>query len=200
MKTKFIIAVSFFTIGICNAQTIYDLTDSKPDLGTNNYYIKDLNGILDPFVGTWIYTDGSNSITIVFKKKIKFKLPNDLIFEDMLYGGYRYVQNGIEIINTIPQIDDPNITNFFNYTIEGNGSPYPDPFYNDPNVSGDEIEIYMKEPQGVTSNLDMYITTISGMTALRVYKGTLPPATSLKGDPPPPQTVMPKGYLNFIKQ
>jgi hypothetical protein len=200
MKTIFIIAINFFAIHICNAQTIYDITDNRPDLGTYNFYMKDTNNLLDPFVGTWVYSNGSESITMVLKKKIKFKYSSVSVFEDLLYGGYRYVQNGVEIINTIPQIDDPNITNFFSYSIEGNGFPQHSIFNNDPNVSGYVLDLSMKEPNGVLSTLQMYVTTVNGVTALRVFKDTFTEGVGhLKGTPHY-ETVMPQGYLTFIKQ
>jgi hypothetical protein len=200
MKTIFIIAINFFAIHICNAQTIYDITDIRPDYGTHNFYLKDTNNLLNPFVGTWIYTNGNDSITMVLKKKEHFQFTYGNEYEDLLYGGYRYVQNGVEIINTIPQIDDPNITNFYEYSIEGNRFPNHSLFDNDPNVTGNVIDIYMSEPNGTSSALLMYKTTVNGVDALRIFKGTLPPNGTKEGDPIPPETVMPKGYLTFIKQ
>jgi hypothetical protein len=200
MKRKIILALSFFTIGICSAQTIYNITDSRPDYGTRNYYIKDIDNVLDPFVGTWIYTDGNSSITMVIKKKQHFQFTYGNEYEDLLYGGYRYVQNGVEVINTIPQIDDPNITNFFEYSIHGNQFPQHSRFDNDPNVTGNVIKIYMSEPNGTSSTLLMYKTTVNGVEVLQVFKGTLQPNFTKEGDPVPPETVMPIGYLTFIKQ
>jgi hypothetical protein len=137
---------------------------------------------------------------MVLKKKEHFQFTYGNEYEDLLYGGYRYVQNGVEIINTISQIDDPNITNFFEYSIHGNHFPSRSLFDTDPNVTGNVIKIYMSEPNGTSSALLMYKTIVNGTQALRVYKETLNSEGRQKGTPPPPDSVMPQGYLTFIKQ
>jgi hypothetical protein len=200
MKTIFIIAINFFAIHICNAQTVYNIEDNTPVMFKTNYYLKDTNNLLNHFIGTWVYTNGNESITMVLKKKEHFQFTYGNEYEDLLYGGYRYVQNGVEIINTISQIDDPNITNFFEYSIHGNHFPSRSLFDTDPNVTGNVIKIYMSEPNGTSSALLMYKTIVNGTQALRVYKETLNSEGRQKGTPPPPDSVMPQGYLTFIKQ
>ena len=197
MKTRFITAICLFTIGFCKAQTVYDLTDSKPDLGTYNYYMKDINNVLDPFVGTWVYTDGGNTITMTLKKKIKVKTSIRLVFQDFLYGEYRFEQNGVVVLDYMSQLDDPNITNIYRHNVHGNHIPYHSIFDNDPNLTGDVIDIIMLEPN-VCSKLYMYKTTINGVDALRVYKATLPDMKE-KGAPEY-DSVMPIEYMTFIKQ
>jgi hypothetical protein len=66
----------------------------------NNVYYADLNNVLDPFVGTYLYTNGSTSFKIVLQKKTHSSV-NNIYYEDMLIGAYRYVKNGVETVNTL---------------------------------------------------------------------------------------------------
>jgi hypothetical protein len=200
MKTKIITIIMMFAYSFCQSQTLYNIEDNTPVMFKTNYYLKDTNNLLNHFIGTWVYTNGNESITMVLKKKEHFQFTYGNEYEDLLYGGYRYVQNGVEIINTISQIDDPNITNFFEYSIHGNHFPSRSLFDTDPNVTGNVIKIYMSEPNGTSSALLMYKTIVNGTQALRVYKETLNSEGRQKGTPPPPDSVMPQGYLTFIKQ
>lgn len=38
---------------------------------TTNYYFKDIDNVLNPYVGTWVYTNGNTTLKINFIKKIK---------------------------------------------------------------------------------------------------------------------------------
>jgi hypothetical protein len=197
MKTKILMILSLVTYSFCNAQTVYDLTDPEPDLGTYNYYMKDINNVLDPFVGTWVYTDGGNTITMTLKKKIKVKTSSRSVFQDFLYGEYRFEQNGVVVLDYMSQLDDPNITNIHEHKIEGNRLPSHSVFDHDPNVTGYVVDLSMCEPN-VCSTFIMYRTTINGVDALKVFKRQMI-TYKLRGEPSY-YTVMPDGYLTFIKQ
>ena len=79
-----------------------DISDSSnsPDFPVYGVYYKDLNNILNPFVGTWKYTNGNNVFEIVLQKKL-MSSQNGYFYKDMLIGSYRYVENGIEKVNVI---------------------------------------------------------------------------------------------------
>ncbi len=108
MKTLHLyIAVFFFSA--CSAQVNIKDQNGRPAAGT---YYQDTDGILDAFVGTYVFSDGSVSLKFVFQKKINN--PNtwngNSYTEDLLVGEYRYAENGVEKVNTL---DSYNI-NFFN--------------------------------------------------------------------------------------
>lgn len=112
----FLIILSFWN---CKAQTPVKSLYNDPQEENGAYY-KDFNNELDTFVGTWKYTNGSTSLTITLKKKVmQFFSDGDVNFyEDILIGEYKYIENGMEKINTLPQLlvdKDP-----YKYNIVGN--------------------------------------------------------------------------------
>ena len=118
MKQLFLIMVFMLGLG-CNAQSpIKSLYSDYREL--NEAYYKDLDNDLDKFVGTWKYTNGSTSLTITLIKKVMQPLMDENIsyYEDVVIGEYKYIENGVEKINTLPQLlvsKDP-----YEYNISGN--------------------------------------------------------------------------------
>jgi hypothetical protein len=113
MKNIFLFAILFASTSHMECQTTYPLTNYTNDVLHSNNYIKDTTGILDKFVGTWKYTNGSDEFTIKIIKKEKDNIFGSRdYYKDMLYGGYRYIKNGSLIINrldfTFNDIYDPN--------------------------------------------------------------------------------------------
>lgn len=85
----------------CKAQTIVNLKDYDGN-AIQDYYYKDINNLLNPFEGTYIYTNGTTSLKIVLlKKTMRY---NGYNFEDDLVGEYQYIKNGVEISNTLADI------------------------------------------------------------------------------------------------
>ncbi|MEW5675699.1 DUF6705 family protein [Flavobacterium enshiense] len=78
-------------------------------------YYKDNELLLNRFVGTWKYTNGNTSLKIIFQKISRQRANYS---EDLLIGEYLYIENGVEIINTLN-----NISNSEN-NIEGNSVIY----------------------------------------------------------------------------
>ena len=63
MKYIYKLLLILFVFGKIQAQTqIVDITDEHLN-GSNDlpygYYFKDLYHVLDPYVGTWVFTDGT---------------------------------------------------------------------------------------------------------------------------------------------
>lgn len=100
------------TIGLalynCKAQSpVLNMeTTFSADVPDNAYY-KDVNNVLNNFEGTWLYTNGNTSLKIVLIKSTQFL--NSKFYEDLLIGGYQYIENGEEKINTLTDADDPSI-------------------------------------------------------------------------------------------
>jgi hypothetical protein len=101
-----IIFLFIFSIS-CKAQII-DRYDNNTIIGElNGAYYKDINNFRDQFVGTWKYTQGSTTLTIIIQKRdnlVNFDGFNSFT-EDILVGEYLYVENGVEKINTLTNIN-----------------------------------------------------------------------------------------------
>ncbi|SHE77341.1 hypothetical protein SAMN05444377_101206 [Flavobacterium fontis] len=81
------------------------------------YYFKDMYHVLDPYVGTWVFTDGTTQLKLVLQKKMSNR--NNVFFQDMIYGEYQYIENGIEKVNTLSQLNE-NFSDCGFYSINGN--------------------------------------------------------------------------------
>ena len=101
----------------CKAQNpIIKIEDQDGEPVKNTYY-KDVNNLLDPFTGTYLYTDSNTSLKIILQKKI---LSYDgFCYEDLIIGEYQYIENGIEKTNTLSKINT-NYTNQNEHSIHGN--------------------------------------------------------------------------------
>ena len=70
-------------------------------------YYKDTHNDFDNYTGIWKYTSGSTSLTITLQKKIQqtvYNFDGSQYQMDFIVGGYKYVENGIEKINTLSQL------------------------------------------------------------------------------------------------
>ena len=119
---KILIFILFFAF-MSKAQsqmTIIDFDNYANDLDSQNYYMKDINNYLDQFEGTWKYINGNSEIELVFKKKTFTDHPNPsmTVMQDELVGECRYVKNGVEVLNTLQNIDVNHIMSV-EYNISG---------------------------------------------------------------------------------
>jgi hypothetical protein len=125
MKKLFkIIPILLFALS-CKAQSpIKNITEQGGPRIEGIYY-KDINNYLDPFVGTYVYTNGTTSLKIVFEKKTMFYLLNQ--YEDLLIGEYQYIENGVEKINTLADLNgtysNQNLPSFSGNSIRKYGHP-----------------------------------------------------------------------------
>jgi hypothetical protein len=115
MKTIFTFIISIIYLSL-SAQEIESLYDG-PTYAESNKYYKDLYNDLDRFVGTWLFTNGNTSLTITLQKKVRMQDGN--FFEDVLVGGYKYVVNGLTVVNTLPLLSN-NYSQQQKYTLFGN--------------------------------------------------------------------------------
>ncbi|KGO86208.1 hypothetical protein Q764_13740 [Flavobacterium suncheonense GH29-5 = DSM 17707] len=90
----------------CKAQVV-PLNTYYDDASTGAYF-KDTFDEMNKFVGTWKFTSGNTTLTITLEKKEN--VFDGEFYEDLLIGEYKYVKNGIELINTLPVLNDPSIT------------------------------------------------------------------------------------------
>lgn len=112
MKYK-IVLLMIFAAAACRAQSsTYSFTDycenDIPSVSVQNMYIKDVEGFLDPFEGTWKWINGSNSLTIVIEKKeMVYHQTIRKYYKDELYANIKYVENGQVILNTLTSTTYP---------------------------------------------------------------------------------------------
>jgi hypothetical protein len=99
----FICIINFFA---CRAQyPTVSLYNPSIDHDENGYYYKDFNNDLNVFEGTWVFTNGNTSLTLILQKKIMghVDIPtfNTCYYTDAVIGEYSYIENGVEKINTL---------------------------------------------------------------------------------------------------
>lgn len=101
----------------CKAQSpIIDIIDDDGSEVIGAYY-KDVNNLLNPFEGTYVYTSGSTTLKIVLVKKVLQY--NSQYYEDLIIGEYQYIKDGVQIVNTLSEITTTYL-NQRNHKIEGN--------------------------------------------------------------------------------
>lgn len=116
---KVTILLTFFC-KITFAQTpILPLYDSIKD--APNAYYKDLQNDLNRFVGEWKYEQGSNQLIVkILKKEMKLNNYSEFsYYVDVLVAEYRYIENGVEKINTLQNINT-NHNDYYDYNITAN--------------------------------------------------------------------------------
>jgi hypothetical protein len=95
---------------------VVNIEDDNGERPQNIYY-KDINNLLDPYVGTYIYTNGTTSLKFVLQKKVQAF--DGWLYEDVIVGEYQYIENGVEKINTLNNLNI-NHLNSWKYNIMGN--------------------------------------------------------------------------------
>lgn len=85
----------------CYAQQIMPLRDKNL---TKNVYFKDTFNDYDNFTGTWKYTFETTELTITLHKQAYYYNEFSQNYQDIVYGEYKYIENGVEKINTLPGI------------------------------------------------------------------------------------------------
>jgi hypothetical protein len=112
-----IIALFIITVS-CKAQTpVIDIEDNQ-GYDVKGAYYKDTKNQLNPFEGTYIYTNGNTSLKIVLQKKTMSTFPSRKYYEDMIIGEYQYIENGVEKRNTLAKLNE-KYTDFTNHSIDG---------------------------------------------------------------------------------
>ena len=111
MKNIFLTLIAIITIS-CKAQTV-PLNTHYDDTNIGAYF-KDTFNEMNKFEGTWEYSNGTDTLKIIIKKKTHYF--DGEYYQDLLIGEYQFINNGQEIVNTIPNnsfdwsnIDERNI-------------------------------------------------------------------------------------------
>ena len=200
MKNLILTTVLLFSIN-CKAQSpIIDITESEMGL-PNGYYIKDINNLLNPFEGTYVYTNGNTSFKIVLVKKVLQY--NSQYYEDLIIGEYQYILNGVQIVNTLPEINTTYL-NQRRHNIDGN-------FIVDKNyrvwkcpecsVTENRLDTLLKDVvSGRFATLIMRRTTEGGQEVMKIKITHISRVNLVEGDPEPLEFALPRGEFTLIKQ
>ena len=103
---KYILIFALFSI-VCKAQSPVKSLYLKGGDNISGAYYKDIDNDFNKFVGTWEYVTGTTSFKIVFQKKQQIFIDEYNAYYDVLIGEYRYIENGIEKVNTLAMLDSP---------------------------------------------------------------------------------------------
>jgi hypothetical protein len=107
IKILFTFSVFTTTILSCKAQSntinitehCNNTTLSRSD---GELYLKDINNLYTPYVGTWKWTEGNREFTLTLIKQTRYhyNLRTNNYYQDRIVGYYIYKENNVEIINT----------------------------------------------------------------------------------------------------
>lgn len=106
MKNILILIMIVFTIKTYCQNPILPITTSIGNEIPDGAYLKDLNNDLNKFEGTWQYINGNDTLTIHLQKfEQNF---NGDYYEDELRGNYRYVKDGVLVMDYL-DFQEPKI-------------------------------------------------------------------------------------------
>src|SRR5690554_2222573 len=118
MKTKVILTIlTVQLLGyLSNAQNPVEPLFQNTNFGDINWaYYKDMDNNYNPYVGSWVYTNGNATFKIVLQKK-EMVLTSSGIGQylkqystDRLIGEYQYLENGVEKVNTLQNLTISNL-------------------------------------------------------------------------------------------
>lgn len=204
MKTlKFILAFVFTTNCIgqeISLIPIIDISESRLSL-TPPYYIQDTNGLLNPFSGTYIYTNGTTIFKIVLEKKENQF--NGSYYEDLIIGEYQYIYNGVEKSNTLPSLNtvysNQRVHNIDGNTVVNNNFRY----WLCPSCAPTEKRLFGSIRDNTTNRYARIIirrTTESGIEVIKIKILHVSGKAYNEADGQPEQFSLPVGEITLIKQ
>ncbi|WP_394758206.1 DUF6705 family protein [Flavobacterium sp.] len=200
------IYLTFLLIATISCKSQTPITNIKNQDGhwppINGEYFKDINNVLDPFVGTWLYTNGNISLRVILVKKINQF--NSVYYEDLIIGGYEYKVSGTTLVNTIPDITTVYVDQT-RHKIAGNtifDKNVKNPPCNDCATNEMRLLLYFKEPAStLTGKLLLRKTTVAGQEAMKLnLQGAYTKYYKAGTTPPPDDFVVPSGDYVLIKQ
>jgi hypothetical protein len=116
MKNIFIKLFIILICFSCKAQVVIPAENAHVEI-PSGAHIKDTNNFLDNFIGTWKFTQGNKSFTIILNKTLDADYGN--VFVDILFGEYKYVDaSGTTLVNTLPLMN-ANYSSKLNHNICG---------------------------------------------------------------------------------
>jgi hypothetical protein len=108
MKNLLFIIIITLYYSCSSAQTIVDMAGERENkhYDNNQYYIKDINNYMTPYIGTWNFVDGNKEFRITLTKVTKYhdvyqdNYTNFNYYMDGLLIQYKKFENGILVFNS----------------------------------------------------------------------------------------------------
>jgi hypothetical protein len=200
MKTFKIIIIVLLSIN-CKAQNpTIDITQSR--LGQpDGYYVKDTNSLLNPFEGTYLYTNGTTSFKMILIKKVQQY--NGRFYEDLIIGEYQYIENGVEKVNTLSEINtvynNQRIHNIDGNLIVDNNFR----FWKCPTCPINEKRLKCSindTSSNRYASITMQRTSLNGQEVMKIKISNINGISFVEGQPVPLEFSLPQGELTLIKQ
>lgn len=199
MKNTLILLLTLILHTTIQAQiTIIDIDNGIDILNVNDgEYYQDIQGFMDPFVGTWLYTNGNSSFKIVLTKNI-MKYTGKYYY-DYISGEYEYIENGITIRNTLNNSDPLN--KGIRRGVSLLKSHYKPPC-NDCPTNERRIRATIKDlDRDLTGSITLKLITVNGQEAIEAFiygHNTYNFENNTKS--PYDGMAIPRGTIIFIKQ
>lgn len=183
----------------CKAQTsVYDISQPRKG-GPQRAYYKDINGVLDGYDGTYLYSNGNTSLKFILKKKIK---SFGYYYEDLVVGEFQYIKDGVERGNTLANMAINYTDERPNHRIKG-GRIITGTQLGCPDCSPTEKRLRLSFVDNKSPNIagiDIRKTTVNGISAIKVkiwWDGFI---TLKEGDRDPAPASINTGEYLMIRQ
>ncbi|MCD1116219.1 DUF6705 family protein [Chryseobacterium turcicum] len=202
MKNIFFLFILIFSAELKSQSVTIDI--EEPGFGKpNGYYQKDFNNLLNPFEGTYIYTNGTSTFKIVLQKMIK--QPVDSHYEDLIIGEYQYMENGIEKVNTLSNLNIMYSDQYLKHNIAGNGILWNNSrLWKCPQCKPNEKRADLTITDKLTNryaNILMRRTVINGQQVIQVKINNVNTVSyNVDTESPPADFSLPLGEFIMIKQ
>jgi hypothetical protein len=188
---------------------LYNGPDNKPAIPR---YYKDTDNDFNTFEGTWKWEQGTSSWTIEFKKVVQYHRQHEKYngiefydeYWDHLVGSYRYVENGVELINSLPITlgNDPYTYSMYGSTLTTDGRGFPPCPECVPDAR--HLIVYMEDPErpGLKGIIRMVRFNEGGVEKIRMkmIKSNSDPRIIGPDYTGPMTLTVPSGVYTFIKQ
>ncbi|HLA57025.1 MAG TPA: DUF6705 family protein [Flavobacterium sp.] len=189
-----IIIINFTAIG---QNPTIDINQQDGNYQTNAYY-KDVNNVLNPFVGTYELTDGQKYFKIILQKKTLQHTANRY-YEDLIIGEIHYIdENGITQVNTLNTIN-ANYVNQSRHTIAGNSVLENDSAPACPECEPNEVRLNLGFFETYAGEIIVRRTNINGDNVIVVKKRVTHIPPRINGQPETQPSKIPDGTYVLIK-
>lgn len=173
--------ILFYSVSTFKAHSqIIDLNSAGDTYGTiDGVYYKDVTNFLNQYLGTWLYSNGTTSLKLMFTKKenVLTTYGNKTFYEDYLVGEYRYIENGLEKVNTLYNLNNNHGNEMYNYNLVSVSClwfPSIYPQCNECNANEKRLELSLTDPsflniKGLTNSFILRAFTEGGVQKLKVW-------------------------------
>jgi hypothetical protein len=199
MKTKYIIVLLFIlNIVKTNAQTILDISDYDGGSHVRGAYYKDTKNKLNPYVGTYVYTNSTTTLKFVFKKVLDRN--TTLYTQDVIVGEYQYIVNGVEKSNTLNRFKLYTADEVFLHSVHSNFIASGQSYCNDCAPNEEHLYASLFDMDALAGAIfDVKRIVQNGKQAIRVIIGW-DLREHKENDPPLLNPSLPGGYYILVKQ